>query len=162
MKRTAALATALALVAVGCGTSTRRSATPTTATSTTSTTLSTTSVPAQLIVDGRAVPAVGVATVGEALAAASVDPTDGRLTSLVSGRVLDAHADAATIILDGVPTTRLSPVHGGDVITRSTLSSANGIRSASAWINAAPVEPPPFTFGPSVSSITSAPQRCKR
>ncbi len=55
--------------------------------------------------------------VGDALARAGVRPRPGRLTAVVSGRVVDTNYAPADIAVDGNPASLDTPVHDRDVIT---------------------------------------------
>jgi len=56
------------------------------------------------------------ATVGDALAAAEVEPRPGQLLSLVTKKVLDPAHTPVQIVVDGMPATRDTPVLGGSTI----------------------------------------------
>jgi hypothetical protein len=93
---------------------------PATSTSTpaspTATSTSPTAAPT-LTVDGHRISAVGVHDVADAIRVAGVVPPDGRLLSVVTHRVLDAHASPAGIRVNGATATLATPVRAGDVVT---------------------------------------------
>lgn len=70
-----------------------------------------------LMIAGRPVSADGLTTVRSALRAAHMKLPDGRLLSVATHQVLDAHADPATVLVDGRPSSVRAQVHSGDVIT---------------------------------------------
>jgi len=79
----------------------------------------------------------GSASVADALRAARAAPHDGALLAVVSHRVLDAHHDPATFLVDGHPALRASELESGDTIT-----FADGIDSVeSVELRETPLEP---------------------
>src|SRR3954469_8247737 len=70
-----------------------------------------------IVVSGRSIPSVGVATVRDALQRARVVPHDGRWLGVVSHRAVGYNGDHAQLYVDGAPAGYTTGVAPGATIT---------------------------------------------